>query len=119
MANYEVLYWLRDVAACLGALVGIGGAVFLFIRKKPLPAVLALIGFVMFSVDPLLDIILWRLIANSAANPNWNTMSATYSCLSGGGALLGSVLIVLAFILAFREPKLPPPPISSDLPPAV
>ena len=45
MSNIQILYYLRDALACLGVLVGLGGAVFLFIRRKTLPAILALIGW--------------------------------------------------------------------------
>jgi hypothetical protein len=43
----------------------------------------------------------------------------TYYCSTGPSLLFGILLIVLAFILGFREPKLPPPPIEppAELPP--
>lgn len=43
-----------------------------------------------------------------------------YVCIAGPGSLLGTVLIVIAFIMGFREPKLPPPADDppADLPPA-
>jgi hypothetical protein len=110
MNNINVMYWLRDAVACLGVLVGFGGAIFLFLRKKTIPAVLALVGFLLLSVEPLLDIILWRIVAQSAANPNWESMSTAYACLSGITMFLGAVAIALAFFLGFRVPKLPPPP---------
>jgi hypothetical protein len=108
--NINVMYWLRDVVACIGPLVGIGGAIFLFIRKKTLPAVLALVGFLLLAVEPLMDIILWRIVAQAATSPNWESMSTAYACLSGIAMFLGTVAIALAFFLGFREPKLPPPP---------
>ncbi len=118
MNTIEILYYVRDAAACLGVLVGVGGAVFLFMRKKALPGILALIGFIFLGIEPLLDVVLWRILGNTAS-PNWDTMNYTYACATGPALFLGILLIVLAFILGFREPKLPPPPFEppSDLPP--
>jgi hypothetical protein len=39
----------------LGVLVGLGGAVFLFTRKKVMPGVLALIGFIFLGIEPSID----------------------------------------------------------------
>jgi len=119
MNNIEILYYFRDAVACLGILVGLGGAVFLFFRKKTLPGILALIGFIFLGTEPLLDLILWRFLDNTAS-PNWDTMNATYACVTGPALFLGILMIVLAFILGFRELKLPPPPFEppANLPPA-
>ena len=119
MSNIEVFYYVRDAIACLGILVGLGGAVYLFIRKKTLPAILALIGFIFLGIEPLLDLVLWRILGNTAS-PNWDSMNTTYACVTGPSLFIGITLIVLAFVLGFREPKLPPPPLEppADLPPA-
>ncbi len=53
MNNIETIYYVRDAVACLGVLVGFGGAIFLFIRRKTLPGILALIGFVFLGLEPL------------------------------------------------------------------
>jgi hypothetical protein len=74
MNNIEIIYYVRDAVACLGVLVGLGGAVFLFIRKKTLPAILALIGFILLGIEPSLDVILWRVLANNS-NANYDTLN--------------------------------------------
>lgn len=84
-------------------------AVFLFFRKKTLPGILALIGFLFLGIEPLLDVILWRILGNTAS-PNWNSMNQAYACITGPTLFLGILLIVLAFILGFRGPILPPHP---------
>ena len=120
MNNIELFYYLRDALACLGVLVGLGGAIFLFIRKKTLPAILSLAGFVLLGIEPLLDLLIWRLLSNSS-NANFDTLNSAYACISGLTMFLGAVLIALAIILALREPKLPPPPpvdTFSSLPPS-
>jgi hypothetical protein len=118
MNNIEVFYYLRDAVACLGVMVGLGGAVFLFTRKKTLPGILALIGFILLGIEPLLDVVVWRILGNSPS-ANYDKLNTSYACVTGPALFLGILLIVLAFILAFREPKLPPPPLEppADLPP--
>ena len=118
MNNLEFLYYLRDAIACLGVLVGLGAAVFLFIRKKTLPAILSLLGFTLLGIEPLLDIFIWRMLGNSAS-ANYDTLNEVYACTSGLTMFLGMVLIVITIILGFREPKLPPPVEEppADLPP--
>ena len=115
--NIEVYYYIRDAVACLGVMIGVGGAIFLFIKKKTLPAILSLLGFIALGMEPLLDILIWRVLGKGS-NPNWETLNISYACVTGPSLFIGAVLIVLAFILAFREPKLPPPPPPVDLPPS-
>jgi hypothetical protein len=118
MNNIEILYYVRDAVACLGVLVGLGGAIFLFSRKKTMPGILALIGFIFLGIEPLLDLVVWRILSNSA-NANFDTLNTAYACITGPSLFLGILLIVLAFVLGFREPKLPAPSFEppADLPP--
>ncbi len=118
MNNIEIVYFIRDAVACLGVLVGLGGAIFLFTRKKTLPGILTLLGFGLLGIEPSLDVVLWRILANNS-NSNFDTLNYTYACITGPALFLGILLIVLAFILGFRETKLPPPPVEPpfDLPP--
>ena len=106
--DYNTLYWLDDIISCLGILVGVGGAVFLFTRRKTVPAILALICFIAMALHPLLDIVLYRLIAYNSSSGGTVSLDYAYVCIAGPGFFLGAVLIVSAFILGFREPKLPP-----------
>ena len=121
--DYNVLYWLDDVLSCLAVLVGVGGAVFLFTQKKKNPAILALVGFLAMGLHPLLDILLYRLIAQYVSSVSYMTLDYAYVCISGPAFLIGVILIVVAFIIGFRGPKLPPPSDAgedpSGLPPTV
>lgn len=107
--DYNALYWLDDVISCLGILVGVGGAIFLFTRRKTVPAVLVLIGFLAMALHPILDIILYRLIdyySSSLTSPL--TLDFAYACIAGPGFFIGAILIVIAIVLSFRNPILPP-----------
>jgi hypothetical protein len=109
MSTIETYYYIRDAVACVGVLIGFGGTVFLFIRKKPTAAVLSALGFIFLGLEPLLDVVLWRVLG-AGSNPNWDSLNTAYACVTGPSLFVGVLFIVLAFIVALREPKLPPPP---------
>jgi hypothetical protein len=110
MDNITTYYYIRDAVACVGVLIGFVATVFLFIRKKAAAAILSALGFIFLGLEPLLDIVLWRVLGNGS-NPNWDSLNTAYACITGPSLFLGVVFLVLAFILATREPKLPPPPL--------
>jgi hypothetical protein len=116
--NIETIYYVRDAVACLGVLVGFGGAIFLFVRRKIMPGILALIGFIFLGLEPSLDVILWRVLANNS-NANFDTLNYAYACITGPALFIGILLIVMAFFLGFRTPKLPPPPMEPLMEPPV
>jgi membrane-bound metal-dependent hydrolase YbcI (DUF457 family) len=103
--DYNTLYWLDDGISCLGILAGLGGAIFMFTRRKTRPAILALVGFLAMALHPLMDIVLYRLIANLSYSVSLSTLDYVYVCIAGPGFLLGAILITFAFISGFREPK--------------
>jgi len=115
MNNIETYYYIRDAVACVGVLIGFGATIFLFIRKKAAAAILSALGFILLGLEPLLDIFLWRVLG-AGDNPNWDQLNTAYACITGPSLFLGIVFLVLAFILAFRESKLPPPPPPSEPP---
>ncbi|KAF0107390.1 MAG: hypothetical protein FD146_1868 [Anaerolineaceae bacterium] len=118
MDTIDIYYYIRDTLACLGVLIGIGGAVFLFVKKKTLPAILSLVGFLFLAVEPILDLVIWQWLSYQEAF-DYEPLTTAYACISGPAMFLGAAFIALAFFLAFREPKLAPPPPPDDLPPAI
>jgi hypothetical protein len=115
MSTIETYYYIRDAVACVGVLLGFGATIFLFIRKKTAAAVLSALGFIFLGLEPLLDIILWRVLG-AGSNPNWDNLNTAYACVTGPSLFVGVLFIVLAFIVVLREPKLPPPPPTSEPP---
>jgi hypothetical protein len=117
--DYNTLYWLDDGISCLGILAGLGGAIYLFTRRKTRPAILALVGFLAMALHPLMDIILYRLIANLSSTVSLSTLDYAYVCIAGPGFLLGAILITIAFISGFCDMKPVSPAIDtqSTLPP--
>jgi len=108
MNNIEVLYCLRDAVICMGVLAGLLGAVLLFARRKVLPGILALIGFILLGIEPILDIVLWRILGHGEL-PDWNKLNTFYACASGPSLFLGIVLLAAGLFLAAPKetPRLP------------
>lgn len=100
MNNVNILFWLRDILACLGILVGLAASIFLFVRKKTSLGILALVGFLLFSTEPIMDIVFWRILINSM-NMDWH-LDIVYACCTGISMLIGPVLIAVALFLGFR-----------------
>ena len=111
--NIEILYYLRDAAACLGVLVGLAGVVFLFVRRKTGAAILALLGFLLIALEPLTDIVAFRILG-SASSPNWDALNSAYACVSGLSLFLGTALLAAGLFVISRKGPLPPP----ETPPA-
>jgi hypothetical protein len=108
MNNIEALYYIRDAIICVGVLAGFLGATLLFIRRKVLPGSLALMGFTLLGIEPILDIVLWRILGREEL-PDWNTLNTVYACTSGSSLFLGLVLLAAGLFLAAHPetPRLP------------
>lgn len=108
MSNIEVLYYIRDAVICVGVLAGFLGATLLFIRRKVLPGSLALMGFTLLGIEPILDIVLWRILGHREL-PDWTTLNTIYACASGPSLFLGIVLLAAGLFLAAHTetPRLP------------
>ncbi len=100
----RVLYDIRDAIICLGFLAGIVGGIVLLTRKKTTAGLVAILGFLMLSLDPLSEIVLFRLMFESFAN-NLQTLDMVYTCISGVSIFLGVILLLVALILAARPDK--------------
>ncbi len=110
MDSYQIPFILRDAFLCLGMLIGIGGGVFLLIRKKTAPGILAMAGFVLFSLEPIADFIILQLLYRQDGSEDFYiALDWTYSCVAGAGVFLGVLALVVAFVLAAR----PQPPAAS------
>jgi hypothetical protein len=106
--NIEMLYYLRDAAACLGVLVGLVGAIVLLIRHKTAAGILALLGFLVIALEPLTDIVAFRILG-AGSSPNWDALNSAYACVSGLSLLLGLVLLAAGLFVISRKGPLPPP----------
>lgn len=111
----SLYYQLRNILSCLLALVGLGGGLFLIIRKHTVPGILALVGFLMFAGQSLLGLF---------ANADWFPWSPGASwallCLNTGMESTGMVALIVAllyFVLGKKKDAVPPDPSAGVIPP--
>jgi len=97
------LFYLRDTIICLGVLVGLAVSIFIFTRRKTSASLLSLSGYLLLSVEPFLDIIVWRILGNRRL-PDLRTLNIVYACVSGPVLFLGMVLLAVGLFLAVRSP---------------
>ncbi len=100
MDLYTIPYNLRDALMCLGFLIGVGGGVFLIIRKQAAAGGLAIAGFILFGIDPILEVVIWRIIAPNATNID--VLNWTYVCISAPATFLGTAALIAALVMAAR-----------------
>lgn len=102
-------FWnIRNTLACLGFLIGIGGGIFLITRRQTIPGVLAMVGFFLFSLEPLADIIVYRILYKQDLSPDmYTTFDYVYVCTSAAGFLLGSIAMVMALVNMMRSSQTP------------
>ena len=113
MDAYNLPYNVRDVLLCLGFLVGMGVGVFLIVRKQVVAGGLTVTAFVLFSLDPLLEVILFRVLWNTmSTDSGYQALNWTYACASSAANLMGVGALLVALILAVRNqsPELLTPP---------
>jgi hypothetical protein len=91
---------------CLGALIGLGVGVFIISRRHTNAGILALIGFLLIGLNPVVSFILWGPlgIINMAdiAYDSYEMISWVDTCLAGGGLMMGCILVAVALVMAIR-----------------
>ena len=92
---------LRDALICLGFFVGIVGGIFLIIRRQTVAGGLAIAGFVLFSLDPITEVFLFRVLGS--ATENFEMLNWTYACIGGPATFLGVVALIAALIVLVRS----------------
>ncbi len=103
MNPYIALYYVRIALTCLALLVGVGGGIFLLVRRQVWPGLLALAGFVLLSLDPLANFVLPRLLAGSQQTTAG--LSMTLACLGPLGLFLGGAALLAALLTALTSRK--------------
>ncbi len=102
-------YNLRSGLTCLIFLIGAGAGIFLILRKQTLTGGLALAGFVLFSIDPLVEVILFRLLGDNFSE-NYEILGWVYAGVSSVVTILGVAALTAALIMATRPHTSAHPP---------
>jgi len=103
----NAFYYIHLALTCLGFLLGLGVGVFLIMRKRMLPGILALAAFFLFGLTPVLNVLIFRVLMGLLwEHDAYMTASMTFNCISGLASLLACAALVAAFVLLLRpEPK--------------
>ncbi len=102
MDPYRLPYDIRDALLCLVFLVGIGAGVFAIIRKRQMAGLLTVAGFLLFSVDPIAEMVIFRVITSGYTGDNFDVLNWSYVCISTPAMLLGVVALIAALFIAAR-----------------
>ena len=95
--NIDTIYNIRNAVSCLGFLVGIGAGIFLIVRKRTLAGILFIAGFVLFSLEPLADIMVFRILFNQdLSESTYQVLDYIYPCISAPAFFLGSIAVIIA-----------------------
>jgi hypothetical protein len=113
MNTFNLLSNFRDALVCLGFLLGVGLGVVLIIRKKTLLGVLALAGFFLLGLSPLLSI-LYRALFLKIPRGAVDFISWAVPCVSSVAVLLGTIALIIALLKGTKVKK---EPIASAEPP--
>jgi len=106
MEDFRIPYDVRDALLCLTFLAAMGVTVFVAMSRHKM-AWLAVAGLALMAVDPLIELILFRVLSavTMPVDSNW-----IYSCVSSLASVIGIALIVAALFLATRPQSAPTAP---------
>jgi len=100
------VYNLQNVIQCLGALLGMGMGVFLLIRKRTMAGILALVGFILFSLEPITRLLLLNVLIN--LDIGGEAFNYIYPCVTTPAFLLGCIALAAGFFLMLKPDTKPP-----------
>ena len=108
LIDINTAYYFRDMLMLMVFLAGAGMGIFLLSRKQRLPGILTIAAFLLFSLEPLLDIIVFRLLLQQDLSEQaYLTIDYFYPCITAPAFFLGSLALIAAFYLMLKPA--PPP----------
>jgi hypothetical protein len=103
--SLSIIYNIQNAIVCLGALIGIGMGVFLIVRKRKMAGILALVGFILFSVEPLTSFMLLNVL--SRIDIGGEAFNYIYPCVTTPALLLGCIALAAGFFLMLKPETKP------------
>ena len=102
--DYNVPFYIRNVILCIGFLVGVCAGIYLIIRKHILAGILAIIGFTLFALEPIADIIIYRILFTYELEEQmYSSLDWAYACTSTVAFFIGSVALMIALVSEARD----------------
>jgi hypothetical protein len=96
-SSLATAYDIRDGLLCVITLFGLIGGILLLVRRKILPGILALVGFLLLGVYPASSILIWNVLAKGS-NPNYDTLDWAYYCAQSAALVIGFLAIIGALL---------------------
>jgi hypothetical protein len=114
----DTFYNVRNAILCLGFLLGIGGGIFLIIRKRKLAGILAIVGFLFLSLEPISDFVIFRILYRELdySEELFNKLDLAYPIISAPAIFLGSIALIIALVstvLSKHKPGVDQPEVPS------
>jgi hypothetical protein len=104
--DYNTPFYIRNAILCIGFLAGMGCGVFLITRRHTLAGILAIVGFILFSLEPLADIVIYRVLYSYELSEDvYTALDWGYACISTIAFLIGSIALVIALLDIARSKR--------------
>ena len=85
-----------------------GMGVFLLIRKRTMAGILALVGFILFSLEPVTSFMLLNVLSRIDIGGEAFNYICPYPCVTTPAFLLGCLALSAAFFMMLRPDSRPP-----------
>lgn len=112
MDPYNLPYNLRDALLCLSFLVGAVVGIMAITRQHRTTGLLTLAGFLLLGLDPIAEMIIFRVIMSNYGGENFETFNWMYVCISTPVIMLGTACLIAAVLNAIRtQEQIDQPPV--------
>ena len=98
MQGYQILVVIAFCLQCITLLAGIAAGVYGLVNGQRLSAGLALAGFVLMSIAPVIALLVTVVPALNALGPG-----LVYLCISSGATTIGILAVIAALVFAWRS----------------
>jgi hypothetical protein len=107
--NLDYIWYARDAILCLVSILGAIAALLFALRRKRLAGWLAVAAFLLVAVEPVCDLIIWRILA---LNPdvNYASLNWSYACIATPALVVALALLLASIFLSARPPSPGDPP---------
>jgi len=102
MDIYSLPYNLRDALLCLTFLAGAVAGVLAITRQHRTTGILMLVGFLLLGIDPILEVLIFRVFMNNYTGDSYELFNWAYVCLSTPADLIGVGCLIAAVFIAIR-----------------
>ncbi len=102
MDPYNLPYNLRDALICLSFLVGAAVGIMAINRQHRTTGLLTLAGFLLLGIDPIAEVIIFRVIMSAYGGENFEVFNWAYVCISIPVIMLGAGCLIAAVFNATR-----------------